>query len=141
MTADLEEHIFSMRWFYRYELPSGRSTALYIPDEIAHIHTTRCEMMLAALAPLFGQHGKDLSAIDISSHQGFFSIKLAPFCRQVTGLEYQQRHVDAANLIKDVYGLGHVRFIQENVETMPAGRHAPAEIVLIFGLLFNLENP
>jgi hypothetical protein len=136
----LEDRILARQWFYRYPLPSGRSTALYIPDEVAKIHDTRRDMMTAALAPYFAR-SRELTAIDFASHQGFFSFELARQCRHVLGLEYQQRHVDAANLIKTLYAHQNVEFVQENVETMPAGRHQPADIVIVFGLLYNLENP
>ena len=141
MTAAIEDRILASKWFYRYRLPSGRETELYIPDEIAHIHDTRRDMMLSALEPLFTTHGRALTAIDIASHQGYFSVQLAKHCRQVLGLEYQARHVAAANLIKEACGLDHVSFVEENVETMPAGRYEPADIVICFGLMYNLENP
>src|SRR5262249_42934443 len=32
-------------------------------------------------------------------------------------------------------------FVRENVETMPPGRYPAADIVIIFGLMYNLENP
>jgi tRNA (mo5U34)-methyltransferase len=140
MQNNLEDQILAHEWFYRYELPSGRTTKLYIPDEVAKIHDTRLEMMQAALAPFFAS-APDLTAIDFSSHQGFFSIELARRCRRVLGLEYQQRHVNAANMIKAVYGIQNVDFIQEDLETMPPKRYQPADIVIAFGLLYNLENP
>jgi tRNA (mo5U34)-methyltransferase len=140
MHSDLEDQILAREWFYRYELPSGRTTKLYIPDEIAKIHDTRLEMMEAALAPFFAS-SRALTAIDFSSHQGFFSVNLSRHCRRVLGLEYQQRHIDAANMIKAVYGIQNLDFIQENLETMPPGRYQPADIVIAFGLLYNLENP
>jgi tRNA (mo5U34)-methyltransferase len=140
MQDDLEDRILAREWFYRYQLPSGRSTKLYIPDEVAKIHETRLEMMTAALLPWF-ERSRDLTAIDLASHQGFFSINLARQCRHVLGLEYQQRHVDAANMIKTVYQVRNVEFVQEDLETMAPGRYQPADIVIMFGLLYNLENP
>ena len=32
----LEERILTQKWFYRFQLPSGRMTEIYIPDEIEH---------------------------------------------------------------------------------------------------------
>src|SRR6476469_9483109 len=105
MRDDLEQHILARKWFYRYQLPSGAWTSLYIPDDVAQIHETRLVMMWSALSSFFEQAGNSLTAIDIASHQGFFSIELARRCRHVLGLEYQQRHVEAANLMKAVYQL------------------------------------
>jgi tRNA (mo5U34)-methyltransferase len=137
----LEAQILSQKWFYRYVLPSGRQTELYIPPEIEHIHTTRLQMMNAELSALFAHAPGELTATDFSSHQGFFSFHLAKKCRHVRGLEYQQRHVDSANLIKRALGVQNVDFLQENLETMPAGKYEPSDIVICFGLMYNLENP
>lgn len=138
---DLERRILAQKWFYRYRLPSGRTTDLYIPEEVAHIHTTRNDMMLMALAPLFAASGGAPTAIDLASHQGFFSFSLAAHCARVLGIEYQQRHIDSADLIRQVNKVANVVFVRDNVETMPPGRYQPADIVIMFGLLYNLENP
>jgi tRNA (mo5U34)-methyltransferase len=137
---ELERKILGQKWFYRFVLPSGRETELYIPDEIELIHRTRRDMMLNALAPIFEQND-NLTAIDFSSHQGFFSFHLAQHCRHVLGLEYQQRHIDSANLIKQALQIENVEFLKEDLEKMPRGRHEPADIVICFGLMYNLENP
>jgi tRNA (mo5U34)-methyltransferase len=136
-----EERILARKWFYRYTLPSGRTTELYIPLEVEHIHRTRRDMMLAEIAPLVAENPDQLTAIDIASHQGWFSMELARHCRSVLGLEYQARHVESARLMAECLGVPNASFLQENVETMPAGRYEPADIVINFGLMYNLENP
>jgi tRNA (mo5U34)-methyltransferase len=140
IAADIEEMVLAQKWFYRFTLPSGRITELYIPDAIELIHRTRRDMMITAMRP-FLNSSKDLTAIDFSSHQGFFSFELARRCRHVLGFEHQQRHVDSANLMKAALGLNNVDFMRENLETMPAGKYEPADIVINFGLMYNLENP
>jgi hypothetical protein len=140
--AKLEDEVLSQKWFYRYRLPSGRETQLYVPDDVELIHRTRTTMMMQALQPDFEAAGEGaLTAIDFSSHQGFFSLKLAERCRSVLGLEYQQRHVDSARLIARTLSVENVRFEQEDLEAMPSGQHEPADIVINFGLMYNLENP
>ena len=141
ITDELEERALSQKWFYRFSLPSGRQTEIYIPDEIHHIHETRRDMMHAALADLYAECGPELTAIDFASHQGYFSFELARRCRSVLGLEYQARHVESANLMRDLLGFPNVSFIQENVETMPPGRYPAADVVICFGLMYNIENP
>jgi 2-polyprenyl-3-methyl-5-hydroxy-6-metoxy-1,4-benzoquinol methylase len=137
----LEERVLEQKWFYRYQLPSGRETELYIPDEVEHIHRTRRDMMLAELQPLFENNLDDLTAIDVASHQGYFSIELARHCKDVLGLEYQERHVKSARLIAETLGVTNARFIEDNIETMPSRKYEPADIVINFGLMYNLENP
>ena len=139
--SELEERVLQQKWFYRYRLPSGRVTELYIPDEIEHLHRTRRDMMLAELAPLFAEHPMRLTAIDVASHQGYFSFELAKHCKSVRGLEFQARHVDSARLMAETLGVDNVTFVQENIETVPPERYEPADIVINFGLMYNLENP
>ena len=137
----LEARVLQQKWFYRFELASGRRTELYIPDEIEQIHRTRRDMMLVELAPLFAAHPGALTALDIASHQGYFSIELAKHCRSVRGLEIQGRHVESARLIAEALGVDNVSFVQDNIDTASTGRYEPADIVINFGLMYNLENP
>jgi len=137
---NLEERVLAQEWFYRYTLPSGRVTRQYVSEEVDLIHQTRRQMMLDALRGDF-LPSKDLTAIDFSSHQGFFAISLAEHCKSVLGLEYQERHIESARLIAKALGVANVEFEQEDLEKMPPGKHQPADIVTIFGLMYNLENP
>jgi len=136
----LEDRILAQKWFYKFRLPSGSFTEQYISEEIDQIHQTRKAMMLDALAPDFSE-SRDLSAIDFSSHQGFFSLALAEHCRDVLGLEYQQRHIDSARLIAEALSVKNVKFEQVDLERMAPGSYEPADIVIAFGLFYNLENP
>ncbi|MGH6681619.1 MAG: class I SAM-dependent methyltransferase [Bradyrhizobium sp.] len=139
--GQLEQEVLSQLWFYQYTLPSGRTTELYIPLEVEHIHRTRRDMMLAAIAPLLAAKGGELTAIDVASHQGWFSIELARHCRSVLGLEYQARHVGSARLMAKCLGVPNVEFRQANIETIAPNVIEPADIVINFGLMYNLENP
>ena len=136
----LEDQVLSQKWFYKFLLPSGRYTEQYVNDEINHIHQTRRTMMLNALAPDFAL-SSNLTAIDFSSHQGFFSIALAEHCKSVLGLEYQQRHVDSARLISEALSVKNVRFEQVDLAQMAPDSYESADIVIAFGLFYNLENP
>ncbi len=97
--------------------------------------------MLEALRPLLEGGRNDLTALDFSSHQGFFSLELAKHCRRVLGLEFRQQNVESARLIRDTLDIQNVEFMQENIETMPAHKYEPADIVLCFGLVYHVENP
>jgi tRNA (mo5U34)-methyltransferase len=140
LQSSLEDQVLAQKWFYKYRLPSGRYTEQYVSEEVDHIHQTRRTMMLDALAPDFAA-SRDLTAIDFSSHQGFFSLALAEHCKSVLGLEYQQRHIDSARLIAKTMSVGNARFDQVDLERMAPGCYEPADIVIAFGLFYNLENP
>jgi tRNA (mo5U34)-methyltransferase len=138
--SSLEDQVLAQKWFYKYRLPSGRYTEQYISEEIDHIHQTRKAMLLDALAKDFAA-SDNLTAIDFSSHQGFFSLVLAEHCKNVLGLEYQKRHIDSARLIAKALSIKNVRFEQADLERMAPGCYDPADIVIAFGLFYNLENP
>jgi hypothetical protein len=137
---ELEQRVLAQEWFYRFTLPSGQVTRQYISEEVDRIHQTRKKMMLDALEDDFSR-SRELTAIDFSSHQGFFSLALSEHCKSVRGLEYQERHVESAQLIAKTLGVSNVTFTQEDLERMPPGKHEPADIVINFGLMYNLENP
>jgi tRNA (mo5U34)-methyltransferase len=134
----LEDQVLAQKWFYKFQLPSGKTTEQYVGEDVDLIHTTRRDMMLEALKPL---DLSSMTAIDFSSHQGYFSVELAKRCKRVLGLEYQEGHVASAKLISKALGLTNVSFVQEDLERMPKDKHEPADIVINFGLMYNLENP
>ena len=102
---DAEEKILEKKWFYRFRLPSGRETEIYITPHIAEIHDTRLAMMFAALDPLFGGRWADVSCIDVACHEGFFALQLAAKgCRKVLGVDAREEHVRDAKLIRAAYG-------------------------------------
>ncbi|MBB4428365.1 hypothetical protein GGD66_006952 [Bradyrhizobium sp. CIR48] len=138
--VSVEDEILRQKWFYKFRLPSGRETEQYVSEEIDKIHQTRLSMMMDALAGDFAE-SSDLTAIDLSSHQGFFSIEMAKHCRSVLGLEYQQRHIDSARLITQALSATNVKFEQVDLEHMAPGSFDPADLVIAFGLFYNLENP
>jgi len=139
--VSIEEEINAREWFYKYSLPGGRYTKTYISDDVLRIHDTRQQMMLEVLNQSFGDKQRLLTGIDLSSHQGFFSFKLAEKIKHVTGIEMQAENVYDANLIKEALGVQNVEFRQSNLFDVDKLNLPPADIVLMFGLLYNLENP
>ncbi len=138
---DTEKIILAKEWFYEYELPSGARTKTYIPPEIARIHTTRLNMMFSALDQVVGTRWPDTTCIDLGCHQGYFSFHLARRCEHVLGVDYQQEHIDDCNLIKSVYGLTNAEFVRAEIADWDVTGVAPADVVVMFGLLYNLEDP
>jgi tRNA (mo5U34)-methyltransferase len=140
-TRELEKEILSRKWFYKFSLPSGSVTSTYVSDDILKIHETRLEMMYSVLDPLLGSRWPDTTFIDLSSHQGFFAYHLAKRCKRVLGLDFQPQHIESANLIRDVYGLKNCEFRVVNIATLDSNEIEAADVVTMFGLLYNLEDP
>lgn len=136
-TLDL---IHSREWFYRFELPDGSTTASYLAEPVAAIHQTRLDMMRKVLDPLLAERA--MTALDMASHQGWFSVQLARMgCSQVTGFEPRDRHLEDARLMIDALGLDQIKFIQSDIENLRQTEIEPADIVVMMGLLYHLENP
>lgn len=139
---DLEERILSKEWFYRFKLPSGKVTRCFQPAEVEPIHQTRLEMMFSVLDPLFGKKWRDATALDLACNQGFFACHLAEKgCRKVLGLEAREELVADARMIAEVYGHDNLFFEAADVTRIDPADFEPADAVLMYGLLYHLENP
>ncbi len=138
----IEDEILSRKWFYSFELPSGRRTESYLPAGVESIHTTRLEMLLRALEPVAGQRWSDLTAVDLAGHQGYFSSALArKGCADVLVVDVRPEHIESARLIADVYELGNMRFAVHDVEKLEPEILGEFDVTVMFGLLYHLENP
>jgi len=138
---EIKQQIHQRHWFYRFDLPDGSQTPSYLPASAQQVHATRLEMVERVLNPLLADHG-GLSALDLASHQGWFSLKAAAMgCASVTGLEPRASHVDDARLMANASGAQNVRFVQSDIQNIDSTDIEPADIVLMLGLIYHLENP
>jgi hypothetical protein len=139
MTDALETRISQCRWFYRYVLPSGCETKSYGPTKL---HEDRLRVLWVQIDQHLGSDRNSLSAIDLGSHQGWFSYHLAAGgFRRVVGVDVRPEHVAQAEMIRDVYGLANLDFMHADVTSPVIGHLEPAELVLMYGLLYHLEDP
>lgn len=134
--------ILDRKWFYKFELPNGEVTESYLPDDAQLVHTTRLEMMDSVLNPRFEGRWKDIKAVDIASHEGYFSCHLAKKGTKVLGLEARQEHVDDANEIAFGMGLADKFYSRvQDVHEIDTKSVGTFDIVLMLGLIYHLENP
>lgn len=140
--STLIEQALARDWFYAYELPDGSVTPTYHGFDIQPIHDTRWRMLDACLADRLGPDRGGLSALDMASHQGWFAVNLAKsgFGR-VLGVDARDSHVEDSRLIASVYGLDGLEFRQGDVHALAADETGRFDLVLMFGLLYHLENP
>jgi hypothetical protein len=140
--SDLLDRIHSREWFYTYELPGGGRTRTYHGGELDAIHETRWDMLRQCLVSRFGTDFSQLRAIDLASHQGFFSVKLAQMgFGEVVGVEARASHIKDSRMIAEVYGLEQLSFQQSDVHDLDAAALGQFDVVLMLGLLYHLENP
>lgn len=142
MTSDLERTILSTKWFYRFKLPCGETTQIYIPDEIALIHDTREQMMLSVLQRTLGDDWTRLRCIDLACHQGYFAQTLAARgCQEVIGIDARDENIADATLIRDALGASNAHFHVQNLYDIDAAQMGRFDVVLMFGLLYHVEDP
>lgn len=137
-----EHELLAKTWFYRFPLPSGAVTPSYHDGALDAVHTTRVDMLARALRSHFGD-GPIASAVDLASHQGWFSWQLTQHgVQQVTAIEPRDEHVADARAVLGAMGLsGRIRVEQCDVHDTTPERFGTHPLVLCFGLIYHLENP
>lgn len=140
MTSAIDRAL-SREWFYSFELPDGRKTPTYLPDDVATIHTTRLEM----IDRILGQEVHSPShatCLDLACHEGYFAIHMARRgLRSVLGIDVRPGNIEGAELMREIYGLDNVRFEVGDVATLDRDRLGGFDIVLVLGLLYHLSDP
>lgn len=140
--ADLESRILARKWFYRFRLPSGAFTETHLPEDVASIHLTRERMLFQVLDPIFDGRWDDVTCVDLACHEGYFSNLLAEKgCRSILGIDERAEHIEHAELIRAVHDRKNLAFRAGNVDTIDPAKLGSFDVVLMYGLLYHLENP
>lgn len=135
MSNELDQ-VKSQKWFYEFRLPDGSKTESYLSEAARQIHVTREKALRQYLGAL---NDGCSSALDISCHEGFFSLILAEYFKSVTGLDKNQESLDKAVQIATL--LGHPEIQYKNLSAEQWDEKQGADFVLCFGLLYHVENP
>ena len=138
--ADKLQDVKARKWFYEFDLPDGSRTATDVPDEIGPIHTSRRDKMIAIIRERV-RGAEDLTAADLASHEGYYTIELAKHFKTVRGYEFRQSSLDAAQLIRDVLEVDNVDYMQADLQKIAYDESMSVDFVLLFGLIYHLENP
>ncbi len=141
--TDPVSSVHERTWFYEFELPDGTRTESYLPQDAQAVHSTRLEMALSVLEPHYGQRWDRTDVLDLACHQGWFAAQLARRgARQVTGMDARADHVSDSKLICRAMELDNTRFVQCDIDALTGHPDIqPAEVVLMLGLIYHLENP
>jgi tRNA (mo5U34)-methyltransferase len=127
-------------WFYEFDLPDGTRTATDLPASILPIHTSRRDKLIRIIADRVDRP-HELTAIDFASHEGYYAIELARRFKSVRGYEIRPASLAAARLISGVLGVNNVEFVSADLQTMQYDPALEADFVLLYGLVYHLENP
>lgn len=144
MDKSLIDRIAARDWFYEFDLPDGVVAPCRTPEHVRPIHSTRLDMLSAAIEPYVAERGGwgEISAIDVACHQGFYSAHLARRgARDVLGIDARTDHIADADLIRQAYGLHNLRFAKHDVYEVKAPQLGGFDVVVCYGLLYHVENP
>ena len=138
----LYQQALERAWFYPLTLPDGRALRSTHDGRVDAIHITRARMLDAFIAREFAGDRAGLSAIDIACHQGWFSLQLgrAGF-GHVSAIDARAEHVADAALLARIYGLDAISARARDVFTLNPRDDGAHDLVVMFGLLYHLENP
>lgn len=137
-----EDVIFKRQWFYRFELPSGRTTEPFVPEEVADIHPTRIQMIQSVLDPIYQDTFHQATILDLACNQGYFALHFAQKgYKHVLGLEARESLIQDAQMIREVKGLTNISFGHADVTKSDLTEYGQFDIVLMMGLIYHLEDP
>ena len=136
------ERVRARRWFYEFELPDGSRTKSYLPPGVEKIHTTRLDLLDAALDAAVGRNCASLTAVDLACHQGWFALQLAKRgFREILGVDTREEHLADTRLMAEVLGVTTLRTRRLDLEEARAEDIGRFDVTLMLGLLYHLENP
>jgi ubiquinone/menaquinone biosynthesis C-methylase UbiE len=128
-------------WFYRFDLPHGLHTEPAIPAHVVPIHETRLRMAMAAVDRHFGGRLASAECLDIGSHEGFYSVALAPRVKSVLGVEPRAESRERARFIADAMGVANVEFRDGVVETLGRDLARQFDLTMFLGVLYHVPDP
>jgi tRNA (mo5U34)-methyltransferase len=130
------DKVKSQKWFYEFNLPDGTKTESYLNDIAKQIHPTREKALRQYLEAL---NADFTNALDISCHEGYFSLVLNEYFDSVVGLDKNAESLDKAKQIANLLGSPDIIFNKSSLEDWAEDQHA--DFVLCFGLIYHVENP
>ncbi len=129
-------------WFYPLTLADGRTLPSTHGGRVDAIHLTRARMLNAFIDIQFAGLRGALRALDIACHQGYFALQLARagFGR-VDAIDARAEHVADAALLAAIFDAPALQARQRDVFALRQETDGSHDLVLMFGLLYHLENP
>lgn len=135
MCSDLNK-IKQQKWFYEFDLPDGTKTECYLPEIARKIHVTREKALRQYLSEFESECS---TALDVSCHEGYFSLILSQYFERVIGIDKNAESLRKAALIGRLLARSKIEFENTTIENW--NQKQDADFVLCFGLLYHVENP
>jgi ubiquinone/menaquinone biosynthesis C-methylase UbiE len=128
-------------WFYEFDLPGGGVTPCDALEEVRAFHRVRRYVMVRVFSDIFGDRLASVDAIDLASHEGWFSLELAKRMRHVRGFDVNPESLDAAQRMARLQGIENVSYMLGDIRHLDEQPIEPADAVLMYGLLYHVEDP
>lgn len=139
-STDILKIIKERIWFYEFELPDGTYTETNVPAEILPIHTHRRDRLIDIIHNNI-QDSHSLTAFDLASHEGYYSIAMSPYFKSVTGFEIRDSSRHAATMITEFLNINNVSYVEADLQNMAFVPDQTADLVLLYGLIYHMEDP
>jgi SAM-dependent methyltransferase len=99
-------------------------------------------MLLGLLDPIFKDRWPSTDCIDVACHEGYFGALLARRgCRRVLGVDARADNLSRAARMAAAMRLANMEFRQADVTSVKPSSFGKFDVVLMFGLLYHLEDP
>ena len=99
------------------------------------------ENALASLTARYGDRLVEMTCLDLASHEGYFATALARRMKHVLGVDMNAASITAARNMARLQGIDNVDFKLGHANALDRLDIAPADIVLVFGLIYHTEDP
>jgi tRNA (mo5U34)-methyltransferase len=140
--ASVMREIAARKWFYDFEFPGGTRTQSYLPEGVSKIHGTRLTMLRNALARVNGGNLQGMTGVDLACHQGYFSMELARLgLSDILSVDARPEHIADCELVARGMGYTNSRTQLADITRIEPAKMGSFDVVLVFGLLYHLENP
>lgn len=139
---EIREKIASFpRWHYEFDL-QGNLTPIFYKEHINR-HRQRKKYFFDPLVDLLGGTFAGKRVLDLGCNAGFWSLcAVEAGCDYVLGIDGRQMHVDQANLVFEVNGIGKDRydFVTRDLFDTDLQQFGTFDIVLCLGLMYHISK-
>jgi tRNA (mo5U34)-methyltransferase len=129
-------------WMYPW--PLGSDTPPLLHPELPSVHTTRLELMAAAVVGALREAGPGARALDLGCNEGWFCHRLLEWgAAEVVGVDVRPQNLRRAVLVRDHFGIPaqRLQLVQADVFEATPERLGRFDVVLLLGLVYHLEDP
>jgi SAM-dependent methyltransferase len=83
----------------------------------------------------------ELRVLDLACLEGLYAIEFARLGAEVVAIEGREANLAKARFAGEVFSLGNVSFIRDDVRNLSVGKYGVFDVVLCLGILYHLDAP